>query len=97
MKLQTRFRLVPWPFRWVARKINLAGITMPWKTIYLMPEYWLHDSLRQHEMVHIEQIERDGAITFSLRYLWWLCRHGYWNHPYEQEAYRKAPITATET
>jgi hypothetical protein len=92
-----RFTLVPRPFRRLFRHIGLAGITMPWQTVYLMPEHWLNDSLRCHEAVHIEQIRRDGAFMFSVKYLWWLCRYGYWKNPYEIEAYGNAPITATET
>ena len=43
--------------------------------------------LRHHELIHIEQIERDGAAKFSVLYLWYLVRHGYRRNPYEQEAY----------
>ena len=35
---------------------------------------------------HLEQIERDGRVVFAVKYLWWLCRYGYWNNPYEVEA-----------
>ena len=34
----------------------------------------------------MEQIERDGRLLFSIKYLWWLRRYGYWNNPYEVEA-----------
>ena len=31
-------------------------------------------------------IERDGRVVFAVKYLWWLCRYGYCNNPYEVEA-----------
>lgn len=28
--------------------------------------------LLRHERCHLEQIERDGRLLFSVKYLWWL-------------------------
>ena len=42
-----------------------------------------------YERKHLEQIEHDGRVLFSIKYLWWLVRYGYWLNPYEIEA-RKA-------
>lgn len=33
-------------------------------------------------------IWREGRLLFSIKYLWWMCRYGYWNNPYEVEARR---------
>lgn len=26
------------------------------------------------------------SAVIAVKYLWWLCRYGYWNNPYEVEA-----------
>lgn len=65
---------------------------MPWGRVY-----WNTDGLTLveiaeimlHEGVHLDQIKRDGAIRFTLTYLWHLATIGYWDMPYEIEA-RKA-------
>jgi len=59
-----------------------------WNTIYVLPGHEHNERLLRHERKHLEQIERDGRLVFSIRYLWWLCRYGYWNNPYEVEARR---------
>ena len=33
-----------------------------------------NDRLLRHERKHLEQIERDGRVVFSIKYLYWLCR-----------------------
>lgn len=71
---------------WYMRLHEAEAMTMPWKTVYLRIDL---PSIRAHEMVHIEQIERDGALRFFLRWLWWTWRYGYWKNPYEQEAYER--------
>jgi hypothetical protein len=73
-------------------RLGLAAITMPWRKVYILARYVDHDGLRSHELVHIEQIERDGPVMFSVKYLFWLARYGYWDNPYETEAYARAPI-----
>ena len=79
-------------WKFLLRRLHVAAIVMPWRTIYIAKPYLNHQGLIAHELVHIEQIERDGPIKFSIKYLWWLARFGYWNHPYEVEAYEKAPL-----
>jgi hypothetical protein len=69
-----------------------AAVTMPWRTIYVMEPYINHQALIAHEKVHIEQIKREGPIRFSVKYLWWLVTKGYFENPYEQEAYERAPL-----
>ena len=81
-------------WRWLLKRCGFAGITMPWQTVYILREYLHNKSLIRHELVHIEQIQRDGAVMFSARYLWWCLRYGYLANPYEREAYGKEPITA---
>ena len=57
-----------------------------WRTIYVMPGNEHNERLLRHERCHLEQIERDGRVLFSIKYLWWLCRYGYYMNPYEIEA-----------
>ena len=65
---------------------------MPWRTIYLLPEFSTKADLIAHELVHIEQMDRDGTLRFCVQYLWWLHKFGYWDHPYENEANERAPV-----
>ena len=73
---------------------GLVGLAMPWGRAYLLEEYSRSTGLRRHELVHLRQIQRDGALLFTLRYLWWLARYGYWKNPYEIEAYSVARLEA---
>jgi hypothetical protein len=81
--------VIAWgPVRWFLLLSGTVGITMPWGRVYVL-EPWFEDRLlRLHEVVHLRQIRRDGRVRFTLSYLWWLGRHGYWRNPYEIEAYR---------
>lgn len=45
---------------------------------------WL--ALLRHERKHLAQIERDGRLLFSIKYLWWSVHHWYYMNPYEVEA-----------
>lgn len=87
-KISVQWRWIPARgFRlWVLNRLGCDGLTLPWGVIWLRPSQWENDELRAHELAHAEQVERDGPIWFSIRYLWWLVRHGYWDNPYEVEA-----------
>lgn len=75
--------------RWLLWLTNAHAITMPWSRVYVLNEDWADDpGLQVHEAVHLYQIRRDGRVRFTLNYLWWLIRYGYWNNPYEVEARR---------
>ena len=68
------------------RLCGFHGWASFWRTIYVLPSYETNELLLRHERKHLEQIERDGRLAFSIKYLWWLCRHGYWHNHYEVEA-----------
>lgn len=68
------------------RKTGYYAITMPWKTIYVIPSQMNNEKLLAHERVHIEQIKRHGPVFFSISYLWYNLRYGYLQNPYEVEA-----------
>lgn len=78
-------------WRWFLQCTGLAAITMPWRRIYIREECADRQDIIRHELVYIEQMNRDGAVMFSVKYLWWLWRQGYWENPYEQEAYAREP------
>ena len=71
---------------WLMRRAGFAGWTSFWHVVYVLPGHEHDERLLRHERCHLEQIERDGRLKFSIRYLYWLARHGYWNNPYEIEA-----------
>ena len=74
------------------RALDVVGLTMPWRSIYVAASHEHSRSLREHEQIHIQQIDRDGPIRFSLLYLYYQVRYGYETNPYEVEAYAFAPI-----
>lgn len=71
------------------RLCGFKGWASFWGAIYVLPGHEQNERLLRHERCHLDQIERDGRILFSIKYLYWLCRYGYWMNPYEVEA-RKA-------
>lgn len=71
---------------WLMRRAGFLGWASSWRVIYVLPGHEHNERLLRHERCHLEQIERDGRLKFSIRYLYWLARHGYWNNPYEIEA-----------
>lgn len=68
--------------------LELAAIVSPWRTIYVLPEWWLDEPLREHELEHIRQLDRDGPVKFWFYICWWCLTKGYRNSPYEIEARR---------
>ena len=53
---------------------GISGMTMPW-AIYVHPHVYRRGSaavigLLLHELVHVDQMRRDGAVRFLGRYLW---------------------------
>lgn len=86
---QHKFVVAYGPFRWFLAGFGYRAVTMPWRSIYVLHQHWDDQVLRRHELVHIEQIGRDGAVRFSVRYAWFLVRYGYRSNPYEIEAYRR--------
>ena len=71
---------------WYIRAMKWRGWTSFWRVIYVLPGSEHDERLLSHEKKHLEQIERDGRLMFSIKYLWWLCLCGYHMNPYEIEA-----------
>jgi hypothetical protein len=63
------------------------------KGMVLWPWIWFNPAkmhvsniLYRHELEHCYQVKRMGRFKFYTSYLWLLAKHGYKNHPYENEA-----------
>lgn len=69
--------------------MGFRGWASFWNTIYLMPGSEDDLALIRHELKHLEQIDNEGILKFSVKYLWFTWKYGYWDNPYEIEA-RKA-------
>ena len=82
MVVRTAFGLLAW----FMRRAGFLGWTSFWGAVYVMPGHEGNGPLLRHERCHLEQIERDGRLLFSIKYLYWLCRYGYKMCPYEVEA-----------
>jgi hypothetical protein len=89
LRWQPRFIKAYWPWSWFLRRNEFWAIPMPWRTVYCLPEHIDDWIMRGHELVHFEQMERDGTVVFCVRYLWLALKHGYHNNPYEVEAYAR--------
>ena len=72
--------------RALIKRLGLIAITMPWGKVYVLPDWLDDESLWTHEAAHLSQLERHGAVWFTLRYLGLLNRYGYASHPMEREA-----------
>jgi hypothetical protein len=71
---------------WLLRRSGFAGITTPWRKVYILPEYSRDVDLLAHELAHVRQIERDGAWKFWPRCLFYFLWYGHANSPIEIEA-----------
>lgn len=69
--------------------LKLSGykaITSPWSVVYVLPGHETNQHLLAHEQVHLSQVQRLGSIKYTILYLWYNLRYGYWNNPLEVEA-----------
>ena len=83
-------KTAPFPVLWFLKASNSLAITMPWRTVYCRPGQEENYALAAHEAVHVSQIERDGAIKWTVKIFYYLLRYGYLDSPYEIEARTKA-------
>jgi len=84
---------------------NWKLIRKPYTAFVLFPFMFVRhakedcsDRLFRHEMEHVYQVMRDGWWTFYIKYVYWLAKYGYMDHPYELEARDREndPLTPTE-
>lgn len=80
----------PLPVLWFLQLAGALAVTMPWRVVYCRPGQEHNHALAAHEAVHLAQIERDGAVRWTVKIFYYLLRYGYLNSPYEVEARAKA-------
>ena len=83
-------KTAPLPILWFLKLAGALAVTMPWRTVYCRPGEEGNQPLAAHEAVHVAQIERDGAVKWTVKIFYYLLRYGYLNSPYEVEARSKA-------
>lgn len=83
-------RTAPLPILWFLKLAGALAVTMPWRTVYCRPGEEGNQPLAAHEAVHVAQIERDGAVLWTVKIFYYLVRYGYLDSPYEIEARTKA-------
>ena len=75
---------------WYMNKMGYYAWTSYWNTIYYIDKESMTNSrLKRHELMHVEQMKREGKFMFTVKYMWQAFTVGYKNNPYEVEA-RKA-------
>ena len=66
---------------------NFDGLATPWNTIYYSnAKMYMDGKLRRYELMHVEQMKRDGVLKYMVMYNWYWVTIGYENNPYEIEA-----------
>ena len=70
----------------ILNRLGFAGITTPTRTIYLLPSQLANQSLINHELAHIAQLDRDGELKFWFKIVFDYFYYGYKASPYEIEA-----------
>jgi len=73
-------------------KNDFGAMVTPWKTIHIMEHRKDDAKLIEHEMVHIDQINRLGSLRWTIMYLWYQLRYGYDENPFEIEAREKSGV-----
>lgn len=93
--MKTKFKYNHWLFK-IPPMNNYGGITLGRYILFRDSKEQVPELLVKHELVHQEQMERDGIIKFYLKYVWDYLKNlikyrnhweAYFNIPYEKEAY----------
>ncbi len=60
------------------------GYSSYWSTIYYRTEADMNtQTLRNHELKHMDQMKEEGKVVFAVKYLWYAMTVGYKANPYE--------------
>lgn len=81
------------PILWYMTLMGFDGWASLWRKAYFRPGCENDKGLIAHELQHLEQMRRDGKLTYMVKYLYWMLLKGAGN-PYEVEA-RKAQLEAS--
>jgi hypothetical protein len=87
--------LLPRVGGWLMGSRVAAGAVTLGRTILVPGDRPVRDDLIVHELVHVEQWDRDPL--FALKYCAQYLRHGYRRNPYEIEAYARQREHAART
>ncbi len=68
------------------RRVAMVFRTSIWLWGVGRQEFLANASWVRHEACHLRQYRRYGTLGFLVRYGWGWLRHGYGQHPMEQEA-----------
>lgn len=80
-------KLMPMFWRGFFSYLPFTAITISKDTAWYIDYKSLdNENLRKHEEVHMAQFEQHGWFKFVVKYLYYSCRYGYWNNPFEVEA-----------
>lgn len=70
----------------ILNRFGFDAITSPWNTVYIRKRWIDDETLRRHELAHLAQIKRDGALRFWSILCWDYLVRGYQHSRYEIEA-----------
>lgn len=92
MKLRFRYEVG----RWIMGRFR-GKVLYPF-ILFKQPREEVTDVLFRHELEHVYQVRRMGWLVFYVKYLWLGYKHGYANHPFEDEANEREndPLTEDE-
>jgi hypothetical protein len=72
--------------KFITNKLLRVGGIVLWPFIFVDNKNNIY--LMNHELIHAEQIKDCGVLKFYILYLWyWIKYDGYYNIPFEREAY----------
>lgn len=71
---------------WYMGICGFDGFASYWGVIYIRKGHEANKQLIAHERCHLAQMRSSGKLAFTVKYLYWLIRYGYYNNPYEVEA-----------
>lgn len=64
------------------------GITL-YPFIFMTKTARTNKAIVKHELIHVDQIRREGWFKFYIKYIYFNIKFGYRNNPYEIEAYSR--------
>jgi hypothetical protein len=74
-------------FKWLTSLLKINGIAI-FPFIFIKPNYRDEPRLVNHERIHIRQQIEMFVIPFYIIYFYYNITRGYWNNPFELEAYK---------
>lgn len=73
--------------RWFLNIRGSKAFTSCWDTVYILKEHIQQESIIAHELVHIEQMKRDGKLWMMIKTIYYRIAYKKGKGPYEIEAH----------